>query len=64
MTREGRGGGHFSFESAARRHGVEIQALPNFPSLPTVEEDGETFEQKIERLKQVVVAAKARAEGG
>jgi XTP/dITP diphosphohydrolase len=32
------------FAGAAQRHGVEIAALPNFSSLPTVVEDGLTFE--------------------
>jgi XTP/dITP diphosphohydrolase len=32
------------FAGAARRHGVEIAGIPNFSSLPTVVEDGLTFE--------------------
>jgi XTP/dITP diphosphohydrolase len=32
------------FAGAARSHGVEIKGLPNFSSLPTVVEDGLTFE--------------------
>jgi XTP/dITP diphosphohydrolase len=32
------------FAGAAARHGVEVAALPNFSSLPTVVEDGLTFE--------------------
>jgi XTP/dITP diphosphohydrolase len=32
------------FSGAAARHGVEVTAIPNFSSLPTVVEDGLTFE--------------------
>lgn len=32
------------FAGAARAYGVEVAALPNFASLPTVIEDGNTFE--------------------
>jgi XTP/dITP diphosphohydrolase len=32
------------FAGAAARHGIEIAAIPDFSSLPTVIEDGETFE--------------------
>jgi XTP/dITP diphosphohydrolase len=32
------------FDGAALRHGVEISAVPNFSSIPTVVEDGLTFE--------------------
>lgn len=32
------------FAGAAARHGVEVAAIPNFSSLPTVVEDGLTFE--------------------
>ncbi len=32
------------FAGAARRHGVEVAAIPHFASLPTVVEDGLTFE--------------------
>jgi XTP/dITP diphosphohydrolase len=32
------------FAGAAARHGVEVAAVPNFSSLPTVVEDGLTFE--------------------
>lgn len=32
------------FAGAARAHGIEIAAIPNFSSLPLVVEDGKTFE--------------------
>jgi XTP/dITP diphosphohydrolase len=32
------------FAGAARAHGIEIAAIPNFSSLPAVVEDGQTFE--------------------
>jgi XTP/dITP diphosphohydrolase len=33
------------FAGAATVHGIEIAAIPNFPSLPIVVEDGTTFEE-------------------
>src|ERR1700756_5256112 len=32
------------FVGAAAQHGIEIAGIPNFSSLPTVTEDGSTFE--------------------
>ena len=32
------------FAGAAARYGIEVQAVPNFSSLPAVIEDGESFE--------------------
>jgi XTP/dITP diphosphohydrolase len=37
------------FAAAARAHGVEIAGIPNFASLPTVVEDGTTFEQNARK---------------
>jgi XTP/dITP diphosphohydrolase len=37
------------FAGAARRHGVELRALPNFAELPTVVEDGTTFEENARK---------------
>jgi len=33
------------FAGAARTHGIEIEGIPNFSSLPTPVEDGQTFEE-------------------
>lgn len=37
------------FAGAASRYGVEIAAIPNFASLPTVVEDGKTFEENARK---------------
>jgi len=37
------------FAEAAAEHGVEIGAIPNFSSLPTVVEDGTTFEENARK---------------
>lgn len=37
------------FAGAARAHGIEIAGLPNFSSLPTVVEDGKTFEENARK---------------
>lgn len=37
------------FEGAARPHGIEIGGIPNFASLPTVVEDGHTFEENARK---------------
>jgi XTP/dITP diphosphohydrolase len=37
------------FAGAARAHGIEIGGIPNFASLPTVVEDGATFEQNARK---------------
>ena len=37
------------FAGAARSHGVEIAAIPNFTSLPTPVEDGQTFEENARK---------------
>ena len=37
------------FAGAARTHGIEISAIPNFPSLPTPVEDGQTFEENARK---------------
>lgn len=37
------------FAGAAAAHGVEIAAIPNFSSLPTVVEDGTTFEENARK---------------
>jgi XTP/dITP diphosphohydrolase len=47
------------FAGAAERHGVEVAKIPNFSSLPTVVEDGLTFEanarKKAEEYSQSVL---------
>jgi XTP/dITP diphosphohydrolase len=37
------------FAGAARMHGIEIAAIPNFSSLPTPVEDGTTFEENARK---------------
>ncbi len=37
------------FAGAALRHGVEIAGIPNFSSLPTIVEDGLTFEENARK---------------
>jgi XTP/dITP diphosphohydrolase len=37
------------FAGAARPHGIEIAAIPNFSSLPQVVEDGQTFEENARK---------------
>jgi XTP/dITP diphosphohydrolase len=37
------------FAGAARPHGIEIAAIPNFSSLPPVVEDGQTFEENARK---------------
>lgn len=37
------------FAGAARSHGIEIAAIPNFASLPTPIEDGQTFEENARK---------------
>lgn len=37
------------FAGAALRYGIEIAAIPNFASLPTAIEDGETFEENARK---------------
>ena len=37
------------FAGAARPHGIEIAGIPNFSSLPTVVEDGVTFEENARK---------------
>jgi XTP/dITP diphosphohydrolase len=37
------------FAGAARPHGIEIAGIPNFSSLPTVVEDGITFEENARK---------------
>lgn len=37
------------FAGAAQAHGVEIAGIPNFSSLPTVVEDGSTFEENARK---------------
>ncbi len=37
------------FAGAARAHGIEIAGIPNLASLPTVVEDGATFEQNARK---------------
>jgi XTP/dITP diphosphohydrolase len=37
------------FAGAARPHGIEIAGIPNFSSLPTVVEDGSTFEENARK---------------
>ncbi|MGE5053227.1 MAG: RdgB/HAM1 family non-canonical purine NTP pyrophosphatase [Acidobacteriota bacterium] len=37
------------FAGAARVHGIEIAGIPNFASLPTPVEDGETFEENARK---------------
>jgi XTP/dITP diphosphohydrolase len=37
------------FAGAARPHGIEIAGIPNFSSLPTVVEDGKTFEENARK---------------
>src|SRR5437868_6135830 len=37
------------FAGAARAHGIEIAVIPNFSSLPTVVEDGHTFEENARK---------------
>lgn len=37
------------FAGAARPHGIEIASIPNFSSLPTVVEDGLTFEENARK---------------
>jgi XTP/dITP diphosphohydrolase len=37
------------FSGAARSHGIEIAGIPNFSSLPTVVEDGFTFEENARK---------------
>lgn len=37
------------FAGAARSHGIEIAAIPNFSSLPTPVEDGQTFEENARK---------------
>lgn len=37
------------FAGAAAHHGVEVAAIPNFSSLPTVVEDGLTFEENAKK---------------
>jgi XTP/dITP diphosphohydrolase len=37
------------FAGAARPHGIEIAGIPNFSSLPTVVEDGLTFEENARK---------------
>jgi len=37
------------FAGAARPHGIEIAGIPNFSSLPTVIEDGMTFEENARK---------------
>jgi XTP/dITP diphosphohydrolase len=37
------------FAGAARAHGIEIAVIPNFSSLPTPVEDGQTFEQNARK---------------
>jgi XTP/dITP diphosphohydrolase len=37
------------FAGAARMHGIEIAGIPNFSSLPTVVEDGLTFEENARK---------------
>ena len=40
------------FAGAARAHGVEISAIPNFANLPPVVEDGTTFEENARKKAQ------------
>jgi len=40
------------FAGAARPHGVEIAAIPNFANLPLVVEDGTTFEENARKKAQ------------
>jgi XTP/dITP diphosphohydrolase len=40
------------FAGAAASHGVAVAALPNFSSLPTVVEDGKTFEENARKKAQ------------
>ena len=40
------------FAGAARPHGIEIAGIPNFSSLPTVVEDGLTFEENARKKAQ------------
>jgi XTP/dITP diphosphohydrolase len=37
------------FAAAAKAHGVEVSGLPDFASLPTVVEDGNTFEENARK---------------
>ena len=37
------------FAGAARPHGIEIAGIPHFSSLPTVVEDGQTFEENARK---------------
>jgi XTP/dITP diphosphohydrolase len=37
------------FAGAAAPHGIEIAGIPNFPSLPTVVEDGKTFDENARK---------------
>lgn len=37
------------FAGAARAHGIEIAGIPNFSSLPTPVEDGQTFEENARK---------------
>lgn len=37
------------FAGAAKAHGVEVSSLPDFASLPTVVEDGSTFEENARK---------------
>ena len=37
------------FDGAARPHGIEIAGIPGFSSLPTVVEDGKTFEENARK---------------
>lgn len=37
------------FAGAAARYGIEIASLPNFSALPSVVEDGETFEENAQK---------------
>jgi XTP/dITP diphosphohydrolase len=46
------------FAGAAARHGVAVAALPNFSTLPTVVEDGTTFEDNArKKAKEYSLAA-------
>lgn len=37
------------FAGAARSHGIEIAGIPNFASIPTVVEDGQTFDENARK---------------
>lgn len=47
------------FAGAARAYGVEVAALPNFASLPTVVEDGDTFEANARKKAETYSLAAA-----